>query len=85
MMRIKATGDTSDGSHPKEHISKEVSRFNVGYHIDLGVCYSLGNQTSIVIAAFYKNTFLDFTTDYLDKPHDNCRINVAGIKVGFGF
>ena len=85
MWRIKATGNTSDGMHERNQITDEVSRINVGYHCELGICYSLGNKTSVVIAAFYKNTFLDFTTDYLDKQHDNSRINLAGIKLGFGF
>ena len=85
MWRNKATGDTSDGMNEKNPIFKEVSRYNVGYHVELGICYSLGNKTSIVVSGFYKNTFLDFTTDYMDKPHDNSRINLAGIKLGFGF
>lgn len=85
MWMNKATGDTSDGVHEKNPIFKEVSRFNVGYHGEFGINYSFGNKTSIVIAAFYKNTFLDFTTDYLDKPHDNSRVNMAGLKLGFGF
>ena len=85
MWQLKATGDTSDGLNNKNPIFKEVTRFNVGYHGELGISYSLGNKTSLVFAAYYKNTFLDFTTDYLGKPHDNSRINLAGIRVGFGF
>ncbi|MEA1878990.1 MAG: hypothetical protein U9N86_19265 [Bacteroidota bacterium] len=85
MLRIRATGDTSDGIHEKDQIIEEVSLFNVAYHSELGVSYSLGNNTSVVLAFFYKNTFLDFTTDNLNKPHDTSRINLAGIKLGFGF
>jgi len=85
MWFIKVTGDTSDGAHEKDPINEEFSRFNIAYHSELGLNYSLGNKTSVVLALFYKNTFLDLTTDYLDKPHDNCRVNLAGIKLGFGF
>jgi len=85
MIRMKATGSTSDGKHVRDNVFKEVSKFNVAYQAELGFKYSFGNKTCIIFALYYKNTFLDFTTDYLDKPDDNSRINQAGLKLGFGF
>ena len=84
MLRIRAVGDTSDNMHNKVQINDELSRVNIGYHCEFGINYSLGNSMAVVLAIYYQNTFLDFTTD-LNKPHDNSRINLAGIKLGFGF
>lgn len=85
MWTEKASGDTSDGVFRKSPVFKEVTRFNLGYHAELGFTYSFGNKTALVFSAYYKNTFLDVTTDYLDKPHDTNRMNQAGIRVGFAF
>ena len=85
MIRTLANGNTSDEVHIKDNIFKEVTKFNVAYQAELGFKYSFGNKTCMIIALYYKNTFLDFTTDYLDKPDENSRINQAGLKLGFGF
>jgi hypothetical protein len=85
MWRLEATADTSDGRYNKEPVFTEVTRINIAHQSELGFKYSFGNKTCLLISLYYKNTFLDFTTDYLDKPADNSRINQVGLKVGFGF
>lgn len=85
MWFINPTASTTDGVADREPAMKEVKDFDLGYHAAAGFKYSFGNKTCLVFSLYYKNTFLDFTTDFLTKPDDNSRINQAGIRIGFGF
>ncbi|MBT3244846.1 MAG: outer membrane beta-barrel protein [Bacteroidetes bacterium] len=85
MFLTQPLASTSDEEYLNVRIDKEVSRFNLAYHLDIGTYYSLGNRTALVFSISYKNTFLDLTSDYLSKPPENTRLNHVAIKVGFAF
>lgn len=85
MWRLNATASTVDETVQSAVAIKEVVPFNIGYQVEGGIKYSFGNKTCLIVSGFYRNTFLDFTTDVMHKMQDNSRINQAGIRIGFGF
>lgn len=82
---LNPTASTGDGLTDHDPALKELHRFNLGYQTELGWKYSFGNKTCLWVSVYYKNTFLDFTSDYLGKVPDHSRINQSGLRIGFGF
>ncbi len=85
LIRTRSLATATDNNHINDPVDKEIHRFNLAYHFDAGIYYSFGNNTALIIAVSYKNTFLDITTDYLSKPTENTRLNQGAIKIGFAF
>lgn len=69
----------------KDAIKDEIQFFNLAYFIGGGMEYTLGGNTSILIAIYYTSTFLDATTDILNKPKDYLRIHQLALKAGIIF
>jgi len=85
MIRTRSLATATDNNHLKDPVDKEITKYNLGYHLDAGIYYSFGNRMALIIAVSYKNTFLDLTTDYLSKPPENTHLNQAVLKIGFAF
>jgi len=85
LLRMNSMATTSDDLHDNDYVDKEVANFNLAYHVETGFLYSFGNSLALIVGFSYQNTFLDFTTDYLDKDPENSRINLARLKIGLAF
>ncbi|HBF88315.1 MAG TPA: hypothetical protein DDX39_06695 [Bacteroidales bacterium] len=90
MVNISAKGDSEKPDLiDNEKIQKEVSLFNLAYHIGAGVEYNLSGNTSLLAAIIYTNGFFDITrnpkgnktTNVSDKVIMNC----VSLKVGVLF
>ena len=81
---LKATGDESNGFDDKK-IDKEVNFFNLGYHFGIGVEYSLGGNTSIVLGLTFNQSLIDVTKDFDGQPNDRIVINNIALRVGVNF
>ena len=84
-LNIKATGDSGSGSMDGDNIKDEVNLFTIGYHIGLGLEYSLGGNTSVVVGLRYNNLFLDITKDYTDQPEDRVVLHNIALRIGINF
>lgn len=84
-LNIKATGDSGSDRLDGDKIEDEVNLFTIGYHIGLGMEYSLGGNTSVVVGLRYNNLFLDITKDYTDQPEDRVVLHNIAIRVGINF
>jgi hypothetical protein len=81
---LKATGDESNGFED-EKIDKEVNLFNLGYHFGIGLEYSLGGNTSLVLGLSFNQSLIDVTKDFSDQPEDRVVINNISLRVGVNF
>ncbi|UCG27233.1 MAG: PorT family protein [Bacteroidales bacterium] len=84
-INIKATGDSDSDRLDGDKIKDEVNLFNIGYHVGLGMEYSLGGNTAVVVGIIYKNLFLDITKDYTDQPEDRVILHNIAIRIGLNF
>jgi opacity protein-like surface antigen len=41
----------------------EIRRFNIGYHLNAGVEYSLENNISLILGLGYESNIIDITKD----------------------
>ncbi|MGB8490478.1 MAG: outer membrane beta-barrel protein [Bacteroidales bacterium] len=48
----------------------EITRFNIGYHVNGGIEYSINGSTSLVLGAGFESTFFDVTRDRGDQEED---------------
>jgi hypothetical protein len=78
-IRIKAKGTSADHQLDNDNILKDVSLFNMGYHIGAGVQYSIGGNTAIIMGVTFTNGFLDVTNNN-DKP----RITTSSLAIRLG-
>lgn len=81
---LKATGDESNGFED-EKINEEVNLFNLGYHFGIGLEYSLGGNTSIVLGLSFNQSLIDVTKDFTDQPEDRIVLNNIALRVGVNF
>jgi hypothetical protein len=68
-----------------ENITEELRLFNLGYHLNVGIEYSLGGNTAIALGLGYENNFLDITYDYADQSKDKIKHNILRFKLGVIF
>jgi hypothetical protein len=68
-----------------ENITEELKLFNIGYHINAGIEYSLGGSTAIALGLGYENNFLDATYDFSDQPVDQLKNHIIRFKFGIIF
>jgi hypothetical protein len=67
MINIKARADVDSKNLDGVDISKEISRFYMGYHIGAGVEYKIVGNTALIGGIQYMNGFTDVTTDESEK------------------
>jgi opacity protein-like surface antigen len=85
LINTKATASATDNNYDKEPITDEISMFNLAYHLEAGILYSLGNNMSLILALEYRNSFLDLTKDLGAAIADHASIKQVGLKVGLAF
>lgn len=85
MINISATGLTSDKRIDSESISDEINLFNLGYHLGIGIQYSLGGQTAVQFGIDYQNGILDITTDNENQLTDKIILNSVALHLGIIF
>jgi len=85
LINTKSTATSTDNNYVKEPLPEEIPLFNIAYHVEVGIMYSFGNNLSLIVAAEYRNTFLDLTRDLGAPFADNTHINQIGLKVGLAF
>lgn len=85
MINIKATGQTDDKKIDSESLDEEINLFNLGYHIGIGMQYSLGGQTAIQFGLNYQNGILDATTNNTSRVSDKLTINNVSLHCGIIF
>lgn len=81
---LKATGDESNGFED-EKIDDEVNLFSLGYHFGVGMEYSLGGNTSIVLGLSFNQSLIDVTKDYANQPEDRIVLNNIALRIGVNF
>jgi len=85
MININAIGLTTDKKIDSESINDEINLFNLGYHLEIGMQYSLGGQTALQFGLNYQNGILDITTDGENQPADKIIQNSVSLHCGIIF
>jgi hypothetical protein len=68
-----------------ESAMKEISSFNLAYHIMGGIEYSLGGTTALFFGLGYENNFLDVTKDINRQPIDRVSQKILKFRFGVNF
>ena len=84
MININAIGLTTDKKIDSESINDEINLFNLGYHLEIGMQYSLGGQTALQFGLNYQNGILDITTDGENQPAE-ILLNSVSLHCGIIF
>jgi len=82
---VGGKGDVPSLGIEGENITNELNWFNLGFHINVGMEYSLGGSTALGLGLGYENNFLDTTTDYNDQPVDRIRQSLIRFRIGVIF
>lgn len=82
---IGGKGDIPAAGIEDENITRELSLFNLGYQLTLGMEYSLGGSTAIVLGLGFENNFLDITSDHPEQPVDKIRQYMIRFRLGLNF
>jgi len=69
----------------KESASDELNTFNLGYHLMVGLGYSLGGNTEFVFGIGYENNFLDITNDINNQAVDRIKHHILRFRFGINF
>lgn len=68
-----------------ELASKELRKFNLGFHIHAGTEYSLGGSTVLVLGLGYEQGFTDVTKDNTGQPEDKTVNKMIRVRLGIFF
>ncbi len=68
-----------------ERAMSEIKRFNFGWHINAGIEYALGPETSAVLGLGFENNFFDVTKDNRDQPKDKTSQKMLRFIFGVNF
>jgi len=68
-----------------EKAMNELEMFNLSYHITVGVEYSLGGTTAVVLGLNFENNFLDITKDNGNQPADKVSHKILSFRLGVNF
>lgn len=82
---IGAKGDIPSQDIEGENINEEMNLFNLGFHIQGGIEYSLGGDTALAFGLGYENNFLDSTSGSGNLPDDRVKQNFIRFKIGIIF
>ena len=82
---LGGTADIPSLNLKDENADSELNNFNLSYHITIGIEYSLGGTTALLLALNYDNNFLDITRDNGDQPGDNVSHKILSLRIGVNF
>lgn len=68
-----------------ERAMSEIKRFNFGWHINAGIEYALGLETSAILGLGFENNFFDVTKDNRDQPKDKTSQKMLKFIFGVNF
>ncbi len=68
-----------------ERAMSEIKRFNMGWHLDVGIEYALGLETSAILGLGFENNFFDVTKDNRDQPKDKTSQKMLKFIFGVNF
>ncbi len=69
----------------KEICNDEINFFNIAFHVEAGIEYSVGGGTALTGGLTYMRGLLDITKDAGSKPDDKLVFNTLAIKLGVIF
>ena len=85
----KANIDSKSFSKKDEDVKSEIAPFNVALNIGLGIEYSLGGNTALVISTNFNNGFLNISKKHKDAIGNNVDFkiisNYVALNVGVLF
>jgi hypothetical protein len=68
-----------------ESASKELKKFNFGFHVQIGTEYSLGGSTALIIGLGYDHGLTDVTKDNAGQTEDKTKSRIIKLKLGILF
>lgn len=68
-----------------EKATKELKLFNLSYHLNIGIQYSFGGNTSMVFGLGFDNNFFDITKDRAGQPIDKVAQKLLSFRIGLNF
>jgi hypothetical protein len=68
-----------------ENAMNELNIFNLSYHVNAGIEYSLGGTTAIVVGLNFDNNFLDITKDNMGQLKDKISHKILSFRLGVIF
>ncbi len=84
--RVGASADIDSESIDGVGCKDEVSFFNMGYNIGLGVDYYFSKNTALTLGLIYTNGFIDVTKDdNKDNVNDNVQLRNIALRIGIIF
>ncbi len=63
----------------------EIKRFNLGWHLNAGIDYSLNGNSSLILGLGYERDFFDATKDVGDQEKDRASQNFLKFIFGLNF
>ncbi len=63
----------------------EIRRFNIGYHFNAGIDYSIDGNISLVLGLGFENNFLDVTKDVSEQEVDRTSQKLLNFIFGINF
>ncbi len=68
-----------------ERAMSEIRRFNFGWHVNVGIEYAIGLETSAILGLGFENNFFDVTKDNRDQPKDKTSQKMLRFIFGVNF
>lgn len=68
-----------------EKAMTEIRRFNMGYHLNAGIDYSIDGNISVVLGLGFENNFFDVTRDVSEQENDRTTHRLLKFIFGINF
>ena len=81
MINLNAKVSSEEADYDKEDIRESINTFCLGYHAGLGVEYSLGGNTALIVGLRWSSGLIDIT----DNDRANVSFNAISIHLGVLF
>jgi hypothetical protein len=81
MINLNAKASSEEASLEKEDIKESINTFYLGYHVGLGIEYSLGGSTSLIGGIRWSSGFTDVT----NNDRANIILNAISLHLGVLF
>jgi hypothetical protein len=82
---VKRRADIPSLGVSDENALNELRMFNLSYHIEGGIEYSVGGSTALVFGLIFDNNFLDITKDNGKQPADVVSHKMLSFRFGVNF